>query len=303
MPLRLWGRGWLLALVWMLGAVAASASESGFADYLFGEGEFDHAILEYHRVVYSAGDRKDIADSARFKMALCYKALGKPDRTAAILEDLIDHGSAEIRKLSLFEQGLLLFEEKRYALAAENFRTFSNDYAGDLLVRDAHYLLSALQAMKGDRIASEQALTGLLADDVFAVPDRSLQAALHDLQLREGSDKSPALAGWLSAAVPGVGQCYASRCVDGIAALAVNGAMGGLIAASFLNDENVLGGILAFIESWFYFGNIYGAKQAARLHNDQQRTDRSQAIERELRMDIVKGDYDPAIKALFTVEF
>ncbi len=303
MPLKLWSRCWLLSLVYMLGAVAASASESGFADYLFGEGEFDHAILEYHRVVYSAGDRKDIADSARFKMALCYKALGKPERTAAILENLIDHGSTEIRKLSLFEQGLLFFEERRYALAAENFRTFFHNHTGDPLARDARYLLSASQAMKGDWVASEQAITNLLSDDTFAVPGRSLQTVLNDLKLQEGHDKSPALAGWLSAAVPGVGQCYAGRCVDGIAALAVNGAMGGLIAASFLNDENVLGGILAFIESWFYSGNIYGARQAARLHNDQRHTDRSQAIERELRMDIIKGDYEPAIKALFTVEF
>src|SRR3989338_448882 len=276
MPLRLWGRGWLFAVVWTLGVAATSASESGVADYLFGEGEFDHAILEYHRIVYSAGDRKDIADSARFKMALCYKELGKSDRTAGILEDLIDHGSAEMRKLSLFEQGLLLFEEKRYALAAENFLTFFHDYAGDPLARDARYLLSASQAMKGDRVLSEQALTDLLSDDVFAVPGRSLQAALNDIGAQEGSDKSPALAGWLSAAVPGAGQCYAGRCVDGIAALAVNGAMGGLITASFLNDENVLGGILAFIESWFYSGNIYGGKQAARLHNEQWRTDRSQ---------------------------
>lgn len=293
----------MLAFVWMLGAVTASASESGFADYLFGEGEFDRAILEYHRVVYSAADRKDVADSARFKMALCYKALGKSDRATAILEDLIDHGSAEIRKLSLFEQGLLLFEERRHALAAENFRTFSHDYAGDLLARDAHYLLSASLAMKGDRPASEEALTHLLSDDIFAVPGRSLQMVLNNLQLQGGSDKSPVLAGWLSAVVPGTGQCYAGRSADGVAALAVNGAMGGLITASFLNDENVLGGILAFIESWFYFGNIYGAKQAARLHNEQWRTDRSQAIEQELQMDIVKGDYEPAIKALFTVEF
>ena len=293
----------MLALVWMLGAVAAGASESGFADYLFGEGEFDYAVLEYHRVIYLAGDQKDIVDSTRLKMALCYKALGKPDRTVAILEDLIDHGSAEIRKLSLFEQGLLLFEERRYALAAENFRTFSHEYAEDPLARDARYLLSASQAIKGDRAAFMQALTDLLSDDVFAVPGRSLQIALHDPRLREGSDKSPALAGWLSAAVPGAGQCYADRCVDGIAALAVNGSMGGLIVASFLNDENVLGGILAFIESWFYFGNIYGGKQAAQLHNEQWRTDRSQAIERELRMDLIKKHYEPVIKTLFTVEF
>jgi tetratricopeptide (TPR) repeat protein len=78
--------------------------------------------------------------------------------------------------------------------------------------------------------------------------------------------KKPDLAGFLSI-IPGAGYLYCERYQDALIAFLLNG---GLILAaykSFDNDNNALGGVIAFVEFGFYAGNIYGAVASAHKYN------------------------------------
>ena len=91
--------------------------------------------------------------------------------------------------------------------------------------------------------------------------------------------KSPALAGAMSAVIPGSGQMYAEHYKDGLMAFVVNGLfIAGTVAA--VDDENyALAAIVGGIGLPFYVGNIYGAATASRKWN--------MSLSRKLRDDLV----------------
>lgn len=81
--------------------------------------------------------------------------------------------------------------------------------------------------------------------------------------------KDPGLAGFLSI-LPGAGYLYCERYQDALIAFLLNG---GLILAayeSFDDNNNALGGVIAFVEFGFYAGNIYGAVTSAHKYNRKQ---------------------------------
>ena len=81
--------------------------------------------------------------------------------------------------------------------------------------------------------------------------------------------KDPGLAGFLSI-MPGAGYLYCERYQDALIAFLLNG---GLICAayeSFDDNNNALGGVIAFVEFGFYAGNIYGAVTSAHKYNRKQ---------------------------------
>ncbi len=79
--------------------------------------------------------------------------------------------------------------------------------------------------------------------------------------------KSPSTAGVLAAALPGLGHVYCDRYKDGAVAFLLNGLFTWAAIEAFNKDQNVLGGILAFLELGWYSGNIYSAVNSAHKYN------------------------------------
>ena len=281
---------------------ANEAPKTGFADYLFKKGEFDRAITEYERVLYETHEAQPLKDQVLYyKEALCYKGLGENETALTLLEQVISGENAELKKLSLFQEGLLYYEQQRYVVAEENFKTFLAQYPNDALAADATYMRSVVTALRGDVSTSHASFQDLRDHQLYGSSAAAMDSRLASFETLP--TKSIALAGTLSAVVPGSGQCYAGRCADGAAALLVNGALGGLTAASFLNEEKVLGGILAFIESWFYFGNIYSARVAADKYNRHAKESWIEDIRQHIRFDIVSNEYSKRMDASVTFDF
>jgi TM2 domain-containing membrane protein YozV len=84
---------------------------------------------------------------------------------------------------------------------------------------------------------------------------------------QELPEKSPVLAGIMSAVLPGSGYFYAEHYGDGITAFLINGLfIAGTVAA--INQENyAVAGIVGGIGVPFYLGNIYGSANAAQKWN------------------------------------
>jgi len=252
--------------------------------------------------MYEAHGRQPLTDEVRYKEALCYEGLGDFVKATELYEQVIDSESVELSKLGLFQEGLLFFEQERYALSGHNFKAFGANHAGDPLADEAVYLKGVTEALDGNLESARATLMRIRSEGGrYAASTRAMMEDLNDLE--NTAKKSPGLAGTLSGVVPGAGQWYAGRRADGVAAFGVNAVLGGLVAAAFLNDEEVLGGILAFLESWFYTGNIYSARNATQKYNRERKEEVLNRILRQVRFDVVHQQFGPQVRALFTVEF
>jgi hypothetical protein len=81
--------------------------------------------------------------------------------------------------------------------------------------------------------------------------------------------KNPTAAG-LFAIIPGGGFLYCQRYHDALVTFLLNT---GLMAAAYTahdNDNNALAGVLAFVETGFFAGNIYGSMASAHKYNRAQ---------------------------------
>jgi tetratricopeptide (TPR) repeat protein len=93
------------------------------------------------------------------------------------------------------------------------------------------------------------------------------EAAVQIDRYQELPEKSPVLAGVMSAILPGSGYIYAEHYGDGITAFLINGLfIAGTITA--IHQENyAVAGIVGGVGVPFYLGNIYGSANAAKKWN------------------------------------
>ena len=78
--------------------------------------------------------------------------------------------------------------------------------------------------------------------------------------------KSPVLAGIL-AIIPGGGMLYCNRYKDAFISFCFNTGLIWAAYTAFDHDNPALGGVITFVESGFYSGNIYGSITAAHKYN------------------------------------
>ena len=213
--------------------------DSGKADYaLFGVGtayyrgeEYEPAARTFAAVLEKYGKGAHAAPSAYFKGVSLWK-LGRFDRAEAAFDRVaaLDPAS-EYAPLSLIGKSLLSYDARNVP-----------DCRGEL----TRFLESYPQDARAERVRQ-----------TIALLDRN----------REVPRKSPAVAGVMSAVVPGSGYMYAGRYGDGVVALIVNGLfIAGTVAA--IHQENyAVAAIVGGIGLPFYVGNIYGSANAATKWN------------------------------------
>ncbi len=157
---------------------------------------------------------------------------------------LVDTADSVLARLHLGDspvlQALTNFERAGVALLGRNYDEFSErsrDFSGDW--------------------------------NAFALQERNLVE--YALTLKQQPGRSPAVAGLLSAAVPGLGKIYAGKTAEGIAGFLYVGAMA-LASWDFyrkLGSSNGLFIVSASITGVFYLGNIWGSAVAVRrLRNE-----------------------------------
>ncbi|MBN1446618.1 MAG: hypothetical protein JXA28_01705 [Bacteroidetes bacterium] len=93
-----------------------------------------------------------------------------------------------------------------------------------------------------------------------------LREALGGLELLP--ERSPTLAGMLSAVLPGAGYVYAGCPSTGIAALLINGLLAWAVSDAIGEQQYGLAATAAFLGLGWYTGNIIGSANAARAEND-----------------------------------
>ena len=236
-----------------------------FADALFNEGDYYRAITEYKRFLFLAPTDAR-AGRVQLQVGRSYLGAQQWEEARQTFEALAQHyPDANIRAEAAFLAGDTSFRQGRYAQAIEDLRAVTERYGQTPVGERARYLLgwSYLRARQWPlATASFEAIDS--TSPLFPSSQALADAARDAESLPR---KSPALAGLMSAVIPGSGHFYTGRFRDGTIALLLNGAFmfAGIEAVSAGNEAAA--GLLFFFQAAWYSGTIYGAVNAAHKHN------------------------------------
>lgn len=234
-----------------------------FARHLFSQGDYYRAITEYKRFLY-LDPEGEMASSAALGIAESYLAGERWSQAEKALQEVrADYPNSDAADAALLLLGDVALQKGDAVLAAERYGEAANQLSGEAAAR-ARYrqgwaLIEQTRYDDAREVLRESSrpVAGGLAEEL---------TALENLPRR-----SPALAGTLSAVLPGAGQLYAGRPRDAALSLLLNAAFILGAIESFENDQHVLGGILLFFEAGWYTGNIYNAANSAHKFNRDRR--------------------------------
>ena len=270
------------ALHLLLFAGAALAAESAdldrarealrFAESLSTEKDYYRAITEFKRAAFLAPGTQT-ERQARLGIGLAYRAGEKWEPSVEAFRRMGDERGD-------FEAAETLRLSGDAAAARDAFRSFLEKFPKSQDAGRARLRLASCHARLGNLGQATEALKAVGASSPLAPEARK---ALEDLGAKPDlRPKSPALAGTLSAVLPGAGQCYAGRPAGGVATFLVNALLIGGTVESFHTDRNAVGALLGLAALAAYGGNIYGAVGDARKANREAEELYLQGAEKDL---------------------
>jgi TolA-binding protein len=238
------------------------------ADAFMEEGEYYRAVTEYKKFLILFPDSAK-ADYAFFEIGMAYfkgEEYGAAARSFLVLREKYPESGYAIQAGYL--EGVSQWKLKNYDRARAALEILveqypESEYAPRSLVV---ICLAALDENKAE--VSRQALKRFLERYPDHPGEENVREALALLdRYQELPEKSPVLAGVMSAILPGSGYIYAEHYGDGITAFLINGLfIAGTITA--IHQENyAVAGIVGGVGVPFYLGNIYGSANAAKKWN------------------------------------
>ncbi|MGD8255784.1 MAG: tetratricopeptide repeat protein [Syntrophobacterales bacterium] len=239
-----------------------------FAGHLYQEQDFYRALSEYQRFLFLFPTDPRVP-KAELQIGRCYRREGKFQKAFSHLIRLHNRRAEEpVGRQALLEMVAIREEQGRYPEAIYWAQQFIERYP-DYAEIDAVYVHLAWLQIDSGKFEEAIATLELLPPESTHYPRaRSLQQALK--QRPETVKKSPAVAGTLSAVLPGAGHLYTGRPGQAASSFLLNALFIAGAVIAFQNDSPVLGGILVFFELGWYTGGIRSAAQAAREENEKQ---------------------------------
>jgi tetratricopeptide (TPR) repeat protein len=256
------------------GIVITEEVQLKLGDAFLSEGEYYRAVTEYMKfMILFPGSRK--GDYALFNMGMAYSRGDEHKKAAEAFASVRErYGEGALAPAAAFHEGLSYARLEMPAMAGEAFERVVQIYPSSQYAATA-LMGKSLLLMGGEDVAGcRKELERLLA----AYPDDGRGAKVREaitLLDREGEppQKSPLLAGAMSALLPGSGHVYAGHYGDGITSLFLNGLFVAGTVVAVRQENYAVAGIVGVIGLPFYFGNIYGAANAATKWNLAVRRD------------------------------
>lgn len=253
------------------------------ADAFMEEGEYYRAVTEYKRflILFPHSEK---ADYATFRIGLAHFK-GEEFRTAALSFSTLrqKYPGSEYAVEAMYLEGVSYWRLKNYLKAQETLETLTDEYPASEYAPRALLVIS-LAALDDDRPESSRRALERVLDQYPQYPNRESvkeAAALID-RYREQPQKSPVLAGILSALLPGSGYVYAERYGDGLTAFLINGLFIAGTVTAFHAENYALGVIVGGVGLPFYLGNIYGSANAAKKWNIEMKREAIRKVQTAL---------------------
>ena len=272
-----------------------------FAESLFKEGEYYRAITEYKRFI-SYYPENQLVELAAYKIGDCYFQAEKWDDAIKSFKEFNEkYTNSSLIKDTLQKIGESYLKKGDKENSEKTFDLIKQKYPKDEAVNKAKITLgmSYLENEKWNK-ASEIFMKVDEGSRYKNLADRMIQGLKEAERL---PSKSPALAGTLSAILPGTGQLYAGRKLDSLVAFLLNGVFILGAVESFNKNIYVAGGILSFFELGWYSGNIYNAISDAHKYNRDVRLKFIDDLKRESNLSNELGLKDKAILFSYKIEF
>lgn len=253
----------LLTILLFIPVVVGAADMSAqlqFADSLASEGEHYRAITEYKRYIFLQPD-SPLIPHARLSIATSLLAGKRWEEADSSLESLfvLHPQSLETAKGRLIYASSA-YERGDFGLARERYRSILKQQIAPETVNYANFRIG-WTFLEQDNPQKARNSFSLL-------PQQQKDQLFDDLDGYQAlRQKSPVMAGSLSAILPGAGQVYTGRLRQATLAFLLNAAFILGAIEAFDNENYVVGGILLFFEIGWYGGNIYNAVNNAHKYN------------------------------------
>ena len=224
-----------------------------FADHLFCEKDYLRAIFEYNRLI-----EFEMNDTLIFKIGLGYSYMH--DYLASTNSfDLIPLTSPYYNqaKLERLKAIFLLGDYPGYQLSYRNqFADENNKYQNE-----GEKLFNFSYLFTDEPLPSKEEF--LLP---FGSNEKDELSNFYNWK-QDPPYKNSAIAGIMSAIIPGSGKIYVGDISDGIVAFLVTGILVFLAYDNFQADHSTRAWIFTGLAALFYGGNIYGSIASAQIHN------------------------------------
>lgn len=297
-----------LLLLFLLAPLAVSAAEQpaasgtvlGFADHLFEQKDYYRAITEYERFLF-LDPQSPKARYARYRIARCYFEGDKlPTAVTRLRELAVEPLTDRIGRDAMHLLGEAHYLRRDYGKARKVFRDFLRLAADDRRADAVRIRIGWSYLREGNwRQAAEEFRTLPEGSALREEAEGLESGALGYPDIRH---KSPTLAGWMSALLPGAGQLYVGRRRDAAVSFLLNGTFIWATAEQFRKDNHVTGGILLFFESGWYLGNIYNAVGGAHKYNRRAENGYLDGLERRYGV-AYSRDEEGTHRLAFTLRF
>jgi tetratricopeptide (TPR) repeat protein len=285
---------------WGKEIVLKSEDQMAFALQYMEKGEYDKAVLEFERFIYFFPDDEDVP-IARYRIGQCYVNAKKYSLARKTLEKLyVDSSQTSTGEKALFLIGESYYMEGMLNEAEICFKKLIEDYPSSEMKDKALYRIAWIRLSSEQWEEASRLFKTMEKDSPLYSPSLDLSERL--LEGAKLPHKNPKLAGILAGVIPGLGHAYCGRYRDGTIALTLNGLFIWAAVEAFENDNDVLGGILSFLEVGWYTGNIYSAVNCAHKYNRKQKNDFILKLNDSININLFSGGRN-RLGVAFNIDF
>jgi len=271
------------------------------ADHFFQEGDYEQAITEYKRFLFFF-PQSPRSDEALLKIAQSFLNGKKWNEAIQAIDRLLSRfPQTSFLDRAFFLKGIAYREQNEHSKARALFER-TKKLTVDPVLRDEAQKEIALTFVReenwGEAIRAFRQIDPASPLYGFAEPFAQGLERIHELPY-----KSPQVAGFLAAILPGAGHLYVERYRDAGIAFLLNAAFLWGMVESFERKNYVVGGILTFFEIGWYSGNIYSAVSGAHKFNRKQKKDFLHRLEQDHQLKIGVTQWGSCKAVLFELRF
>ena len=274
--------------------IITSGMQYEYALELFEAEDYDTAIVEFKRFIHFFPE-SEYLDQAEYHIAVCLFNKKKYQEAAKAFNEIIikDQDNDIIEQAVFFQsRSFMQLGNRGYAqIVLQNYLKLVDD----INIKDKIYfnlaqiqLSNARQSKQGSLALAKKYLSKISASNAkkYKIDEYS------DLifKAEHAPRKNPKAAG-IFAIIPGGGFLYCERYHDALITFILNTGLMYAAWKAWDNDNQVLAGVIGFVEAGFYTGNIYGSISSAHKYNHAQTL-------KILGHDVyISPDFDPEDKA------
>ena len=257
---------WLLNLAFVLlfiPLMSQDKSQFDFVQYLIARKQYPEALFVLNQL---RTDQSINQDSVHFYMGESFFLLKKLD-SSALYFGLISKSFSLYEKTKFFQAYNLAY--LRDTTAKHILREFE---PRDPLHRHLkNYELSGIALLERNYEEFE-ALSNNYTDSFYQIKAEQAKMLIYAVELQSVKQRSPVVAGVMSAVVPGLGKVYAGRWKQGLAYFGIMAALGAQTYEAYrkdgINDPFFYFYASAF--TLFYVGNIWGSVFSVKIEQNEK---------------------------------